>query len=601
MKKKWKQLTALAFSLILVFAMAACKGNNSGTPTAQPSAATDQPTATAEQTATEQPSATAEPTVQPTATQESTAAPAGDVVTLQVFSKPSNWSGTYDNTYWADILKRDLGIKIELLPASDETLNALLASKDLPDIVVFGDYGNFMNAVQGDMLTDLDAYQAKLPNPYANAPSAVQYMRDMQSNGTGKCYGFPNMVSTIPVTSGTTSNGPYIRWDLYKQLGMPKLTDIEDYLPLLKSMMDLEPTNADGQKTYGISIWTDWDWSMAFPPYMVLPFYGHSVIGLNEINFADNTMVSVLDDNSYYKRALHWLFKANQMGILDPDSMTQKWNDVVDKATAGRVFFSFWSWGFGNFNTEERVNKGVGFKGVFFGNEKQQSDGGPQYIGKGWIITVGKNTKNMDKALAYVDYLFSYDGLWKLNNGDQGVLWDLDANGQPYVTEKGWKMLKDPDNNLFPNGGKAGDGLSLVNFNGMDVRSINPAYNASISPFNWTDKKFAAEPDALTKDWQSVMGAQDDIDYLVKNKLIVYPDFAPMASAPEDIAAYDGRIGEYLNPASWKMIFAKDENEFESIWKDTVEKCKGVGIDEYNKWCSDEYYRALSESAKYMK
>ena len=43
-----------------------------------------------------------------------------DIVTLQVFSMQSNTSGLQDNSYWAEILRRDLGIQIELMPAGDQ-------------------------------------------------------------------------------------------------------------------------------------------------------------------------------------------------------------------------------------------------------------------------------------------------------------------------------------------------------------------------------------------------------------------------------------------------------------------------------------------------
>ena len=47
--------------------------------------------------------------------------------------------------------------------------------------------------------------------------------------------------------------GPYLRWDLYAQLGYPKIDTIEDLLPILKQMQELSPTNEDGEPVYAFS------------------------------------------------------------------------------------------------------------------------------------------------------------------------------------------------------------------------------------------------------------------------------------------------------------------------------------------------------------
>ena len=43
----------------------------------------------------------------------------------------------------------------------------------------------------------------------------------------------------------------YIRWDLYKEAGYPKLESYdEDLLDVLEELVKLEPETADGQKIY---------------------------------------------------------------------------------------------------------------------------------------------------------------------------------------------------------------------------------------------------------------------------------------------------------------------------------------------------------------
>jgi len=528
-----------------------------------------------------------------------------EIVTLQVFSMQSNASGLQDNSYWAEILRRDLGIQIELMPAGDQAgdkLNSYMANNQLPDIVVFkDDYKLITNAIEAGLLVNLDEHQDKLPNVYANALNGIEYFRDNVSNKTGAAYAVPNSITTQSSTSGITNSGPYLRWDLYKQLGYPVINELEDYLPVLQQMLALEPTNPDGQKNYGISIWSDWDGKFCYPARVVEEFYGVSPegFGFQERNFVENTFTSIFDDASYYKRALKFYFSANQMGILDPDSLTHGWGDFWDKTSAGRVMFSFWSWGFGTYATAEKDSQGIGFKPVYFTAEKQYNEDGPKYIGSKNAFAIGKDTKNLDKALAFIDYMYSYDGLWNLALGDKGVFWDLDESGAPYRTELGWKMKDEVLE--FENGGLVGDGLNTINAYGMPWFVKHPVYGYRMDEIDWQKADFAPADSTLVVEWREKMGANDDLDYLTQHDLLVQPPFAPMPPVTDEVEQIMSRVGDMVKTESWKMIFAKDEAEFESLFDAMGEKAQGMGVETADNWVIENYNAALESGAKYMK
>jgi putative aldouronate transport system substrate-binding protein len=181
------------------------------------------------------------------------------LVQLDVFSSSTaavSAAGVYDDTYWGKILKEKINVSLNILPGGDQAqqkLQALMAGGELPDIVIFGNIKDFQNAIRGNMLVNLDDHLDKLPNVKLNASRALQYYRDNVSNDTGKAYGIPSGVG--PAELGTETNwGPYIRWDLYKKAGAPVINSFDDYLPLLKTMQDIEPKNKDGKNTYGITL-----------------------------------------------------------------------------------------------------------------------------------------------------------------------------------------------------------------------------------------------------------------------------------------------------------------------------------------------------------
>ena len=50
-----------------------------------------------------------------------------------------------------------------------------------------------------------------------------------------------------------------------------------------------------------------------------------------------------------------------------------------------------------------------------------------------------------------------------------------------------------------------------------------------------------------------------------------------LAGEAQDLLA---AIKPVMNTASWKMIFAKDEAEFDALWKQMQKDCKELGIDQ---------------------
>jgi putative aldouronate transport system substrate-binding protein len=523
-----------------------------------------------------------------------------DITVLTIPGVLSGQAGIQEGYYWTDILKEDLGIVLESILPSRESTQAALAARDLPDIFATNTPEFVNNAVQAGLLFNLDDYKAKLPNVFANGGAGLQYVRDNVS---------PGRLDFVRISVNNTSNtrggnnlGPYLRWDYYKELGMPVITEWEDYLPVLKAMVDRHPLTENGQKVYGISLWSDWDGGMTMSTATFLSnmMGQNSPGGFVEVDLKTGASRSFLDDTSYYKRSLKFYYTANQMGILDPDSITQGWTTFLEKGTAGRNLFGLQTYAFGSFNTLERAAAGVGTKLVPFKNEKIYNYGAPLYVGGQYYVGISKQTKNLDKALAFLDFYYSWDGVWQLINGRKGVAWDLDENGEPYYTELGWR-IKNGDAE-FPNGGKYNTGASLTtNEAALPSYSTHPVYKRRIDGLDWVKKSWIPGDTVLDADWKRVMNAEDDRDYFTKNNMMVDPPFAPMPTeVPEDIKLLAQRVGQVVQPASWKMVYAKDEAEFNALWADMVSQAKGIGVDRVNQWYLDAYNKAKADGAKYM-
>jgi len=317
------------------------------------------------------------------------------------------------------------------------------------------------------------------------------------------------------------------------------------------------------------------------------------------MTIADESFMSIFDDASSYKRWLDFLFKANQLGLVDPDSLTQRWNDFLDKATAGRTLFSYWSWGFGSYQTPERSAEAVGFMPVFIADTKMNRGTEANYIGATWDWGIGKGTKYLDKCLEFLNFHYSYEGAWLENFGEQGDYWDMDENG-PYITESGFALQQDPEAQLAK-GGRPGDGINVINSGAFSGNEFNPLYNATYNTATWQRKDYAPEKTALVQDWEKITGYNSDntIPTLKEKGLLVEKPFAPSVPLTDDIDQIRMRLGDMCKTQSWLMIFAKDQAEFDALWADMVEQAKGMNVDAVVNAIKENYETSKAAAAKY--
>ena len=91
-------------------------------------------------------------------------------------------------------------------------------------------------------------------------------------------------IQTVLETKGTLNWGPYLRYDLYKQIGAPEIKTSDDYLGVLQKMQEIYPENENKQKVYGFSLWKDWDNRRMAVSYTHLDVYKRQFLEDNEEN-----------------------------------------------------------------------------------------------------------------------------------------------------------------------------------------------------------------------------------------------------------------------------------------------------------------------------
>ena len=148
----------------------------------------------------------------------------------------------------------------------------------------------------------------------------------------------------------------------YKAAGYPELNTLEDLLPALQKMQEAVPTSDSGKQTYAISLFKDWDGNLMSNAKPEASLYGYDEIGFVLAKADGSDYQSFIDSDSAYVRSLKFLFEANQMGLVDPESTTQNYDTLFAKYQDGQILFSPYPWlGQSAYNTDANKAEGKGF------------------------------------------------------------------------------------------------------------------------------------------------------------------------------------------------------------------------------------------------
>jgi len=155
-------------------------------------------------------------------------------------------------------------------------------------------------------------------------------------------------------------------------------------------------------------------------------------------------------------------------------------------------------------------------------------------------------------------------------------------DGQPVLTAFGEEALVNGDATMPAEwgGGSWKDGISQLNFPAVLSLDINPE-NGFTYNFKLWDSVLAANTTPLDTAWQTAMKAKTTLEYLQNsNQIMVAPGCAFIAPAEDtEIATLRGQCKAIIIEYSWKMVFAADQAEFDSLLKEMQTTVKGLGYD----------------------
>lgn len=517
----------------------------------------------------------------------------GEPVELVIYSQLANYSG--ELVGWSqEIFLEEFNAKITIINDSIAgTFQTRMEAGFLGDIVLFGSDGReYREASRAGLL--FDWLEDDLLWEYG--PDIAEYfMPALNKNRaiTGTLHGFGHDIAGSAADNQLFFYYPQVRYDLYTQLGSPVIETFEDFIPVIADMVALEPVTSAGTKTYGVSSFIDWDGDMVMMVKATAALYGWDEFGFGLYHAVTQEYQDCLAEGGWYLRCLKFYNTLNQMGLYDPDSMTQNWNQFSEKAKNGAFVWNPFEWMVTPFNTDDNKAQGKAFMPVVAQDQKNIVYGLSIYGGtRLWAI--GANTTYPELCMEIINWFSTPEGVLTYNYGPKGLTWDYDESGEPYLTELGVQTRVNPDTTVSYGNyeGTYKNGEFQHNNTTWSVDAINPD-SPTGQTFNyrtWPSYLSTAPVYPIEQQWREWTGYNQPDEWfedMGMKSLATASAYSPTTKSRELEMTWE-QVKMCIRDGSWKAIYAASDAEYDAIVAQMIADAKEYGYDECVEWQRQE-------------
>ncbi len=522
-----------------------------------------------------------------------------ETIEITVFSQLANYSGKLTG-WFAEVMKREFNCEMTIIPDTDGMFDTRMESGDLGDIVVFGSNGDqYQRAVKEGMLYDLNEddlltnYGAYMKE---NMPYALENNANLNETVTGEkvVHGIGHNVATSPDDHEAFFYTMDVRWDLYKELGYPEINNLDEFYQLMVDMKALCPTDENGNETYATSLWPDWDGNMVmYVKSFATCYWGYDEMGFGLYDVETGDYHDALEADGPYLKSLKFFNKLYQADLIDPNSMTQTYNEMSEKVTAGGTFFSIFDYaGSQLYNTEAHLTEGKAMYPMV-PNDATPLCYGMNVLGGNRMYTIGANTEYPELCMAIINYLTTPEGYMTYNYGPKDLCWYYDEEGNSCLTELGEAAQADRKGTMMPEewgGGNFNDGTFQANNTTWSKDASNPDSNGETYNYiNWKSRRTDETYDIL-KDWRDKYGQYTFQDYMnTTNFKVALGTSYTESKRSDDLKIIWEQVAECLVNYTWQAIYAETDEEYDRIVNEMITKCgeydpEGLCL----AWCEEE-------------
>lgn len=465
---------------------------------------------------------------------------------------PNKWGVDSTSKY----ITKKTGVSLNLIvPAGNENekLNTMIASGKLPDFLTLGWYEDAVKKMQeGNLVLPLNKLAEKYDTYFFKVSDKQKLSWYKQEDGN--TYGYPN-ASSSPASyektkANVASNQTFlVRKDIYESIGKPDMRTPEGFLNALKLAKEKFPT-VNGQPLIPLAM-TDFNEN----GNASIEAYLQNLLAIPQEK--DGKLYDRVTDPEY----LTWLKtfrKANEQGLLAKDVFIDKRPQMEEKISQGRYFSMIYQ------RTDLAAQEAA-----LYAKDKNQiyiAVDGPADSKKdapqlsvtgiaGWTVTlISKDCKDPKRAIEFMSYLISEEGQRDVHFGEKGVSWDT-IDGKDQFKPEVAKLLN-TDRSAFDKKYGASETFWML----MDTDMILPWQAPTQEPLkqmeDWTKGKTVPTP------------AFDGID--------------PKGDSDEGVIST--KIAQLWGKTLPKLLQAKSDSEFDTLFKEFTDNRKSYGFDQVVKF-----------------
>lgn len=339
------------------------------------------------------------------------------------------------------VLKDEFNIEIQKLvysQDSEERLNLMLASNDYPDVIV-GMSDTMANAFisQGraiELTPYLEKYGQNVLSSYGNF---INLLREED----GSLY---KLSSSSGNTTDVMGRDFSIRWDWLQETGLPVPTSMESYYEAIKAIVANHPTNANGEKVYGITAFSLKGEEFYATPLQFLGLYSTST-GIYKLN--DDGTLTYWVDTDEGRQVAHYINKFWREGLIDPDFQTKDYDSSVAFMSSERVAGNIGTWWHnftGGHQVWETTDENYTIDKRMQELTWQETDATPNLINNNYIrntrVIITDKCKNPEAVMRYFNWQCTPLGIAFNSMGPEGKdkAWFINDDGLAQVSDLYW-------------------------------------------------------------------------------------------------------------------------------------------------------------------
>lgn len=452
----------------------------------------------------------------------------------------------------------------------------MIAGGDYPDLIFAK--GDITKLVEADAVLDLK----DLINEKGNNIKTFygDYLDRLKYSPTDEAI-YTLGSNGISTATWSTSGTMQLQHAVLKELGYPKIENIEDFENAIREYKKRYP-KIDGQDTIGLLLMaSDWRWmtTLGNPAGFALGMSDDGQWAIDDEKQEAKYKFTASGMKDYFK----WLNKLSAEGLLDPESFTQKYDSYIAKLSSGRVLgIADADWDY-----QDAVKSLVGDGkpertwaplSVVVDETKHKNQAMKDYgYSGGWGIAISKASPNAERAFEFLNWMTSDEAQVLLNWGIEGVHYKVENGKRVVIPEV--QQQKNTDKDFAK---KTGIGLYSYPFprRGDGAKDPTGNYYTTESEENYIANYNSAQRETLkaygVKFFTDLFPPQKELGVSMHGQAWQFN-----IPTDSDLAIIQKKADDYMQNALAQLVLGKPE-DFDAAWDKIQADLKAMNIEKAN-------------------